>query len=70
MFAVSYQSVVRLLNLPQNMILSIEGNENNVLGYPYKLPRLVDGKKPYIVFYVWNENTGKNEEILRNAPEI
>ena len=52
------------------MILSIEGNENNVLGYPYKLPRLVDGKKPYIVFYVWNENTGKNEEILRNAPEI
>ena len=69
MFAVSYQSVVRLLNLPQNMILSIEGNENNMLGYPYKLPRLVDGKKPYIVFYVWNENTGKLERIRRQVPK-
>ena len=69
MFAVSYQSVVRLLNLPQNMILSIEGNENNMLGYPYKLPRLVDGKKPYIVFYVWNENTSKLERIRRQVPK-
>jgi len=51
------------------MILSIEGNENNMLGYPYKLPRLVDGKKPYIFFYVWNENTGKLERIRREVPK-
>lgn len=51
------------------MVLSIEGNENNVLGYPYKLPRLVDGKKSYLVFYVWNENTGKLERIRREVPK-
>jgi len=51
------------------MILSIEGNENNMLGYPYKLPRLVEGKKSYIVFYVWNENTGKLERIRREVPK-
>ncbi|MFN3316117.1 MAG: hypothetical protein ACK40K_04840 [Raineya sp.] len=51
------------------MYLSIEGNEENKLGYPYKLPRLVEGKKPYLVFYVWNENTERLERIRREVPK-
>ena len=70
MFSVSYSSVIRLLNLPDDMKLSIEGNENNQLGYPYKLPRLVDGKKPYLVFYVWNENTNKFHRFRKEVPKL
>ena len=68
MFPVSLPSVLRFLNLPKDMFLSVEGNENNVLGYPYKLPRLVEGKTIYIVFYVWNENTNKLHRIRREVP--
>ncbi len=69
MLSVSLQSVLRFLNLPKGMYLSVEGNEENKLGYPYKLPRLVEGKKPYLVFYVWNENTEKLERIRREVPK-
>ncbi|WP_448528926.1 tyrosine-type recombinase/integrase [Raineya sp.] len=51
------------------MKLSIEGNENNQLGYPYKLPRLVEGRKPYLVFYVWNENTNKLHRFRKEVPK-
>lgn len=69
MFAVSYSSVLRLLNLPDTMKLSVEGNENNVLGYPYKLPRFVEGKTAYLVFYVWNENTNKLQRFRKELPK-
>jgi len=51
------------------MVLSNEGNQNNVLGYPYKLVRVVKGKKTYLVFYVWNENKDKLERIRREPPK-
>ncbi|GAB4494312.1 MAG: hypothetical protein OHK0045_25330 [Raineya sp.] len=51
------------------MKLSVEGNENNVLGYPYKLPRFVEGKNPYIVFYIWNENTNKLQRFRKELPK-
>ncbi|MDX1903873.1 MAG: hypothetical protein SFU27_06910 [Thermonemataceae bacterium] len=55
MILVSYASVKRDI-LPENMKLSNEGNEDNKLGYPYKLARLVEGKRPYVLFYVWSGN--------------
>jgi hypothetical protein len=69
MLSVSLPSVLRFLNLPKDMYLSVEGNEQNKLDYPYKLPRLVEGKKSYLVFYVWNENTSKLERIRREVPQ-
>jgi integrase len=51
------------------MEISNEGNENNKNGYPYRLARLVKSKrKPYIVFYIWNENTEALERVRREKP--
>jgi hypothetical protein len=68
MLLVSFASVERILDLPKNMFLSNKGNEGNKLDLPYKLPRLVEGKRPYIVFYIWNENTNKLQRIRREVP--
>ena len=62
-------SFIRLFNLPKNMHTSDEGNENNVLGLPYKLAKVSSGKKPYLVFYIWNENTEKLERIRWEPPK-
>lgn len=68
MSSVSFLSVQNFLKLPK-VPLSSEGNENNKLGYPYKLARLVSSKRPYVVFYVWNENENKLFRIRRDVPK-
>jgi hypothetical protein len=62
-------SILNLFNLPKDLIITDEGNENNSLQLPYKLCRVVEGKKPYIVFYIWNENIQKLERVRREPPK-
>ncbi|MCU0439147.1 MAG: tyrosine-type recombinase/integrase [Raineya sp.] len=69
MLLVSFASVLREIKIPENMILSDEGNENNILNYPYKLVRLVEGERPYLVFYVWDESKEKLVRIRKEIPK-
>ncbi len=65
MKSVSLEAVKRIM---KEVTVSNEGNENNKNGLPYKLARVVIGKKSYIVFYVWNENTESLERFRRIVP--
>ena len=61
-------SVLKLFLLSKNMKIANIGNENNILLLPYKLARKVDGVKPYLVFYIFNEVTGKLQRIRKEPP--
>ena len=50
---------INLLSLSNDMEFSNENNEGNKNGLPYKLARLVSGKRKYILFYVWDANEQK-----------
>ena len=65
---VSYLSLKKLFFSLRLMKIANIGNENNCLLLPYKLARKVDGIKPYLVFYIFSEVTGKLQRIRKDPP--